>query len=770
MSVQLTARRISPYLLRHLAAGAPALLLDILGMETLLGLGWDVHLARALSCALATVLAFFLHRRFTYARQQKAKTVHGQPIPFATLQAAGGVLSFGIFMRVLYSLPHPVGFAGRLSALLLGAAAGFFFNYMMLRRLLPAKAMKETPHAASAKAARPNAAKTAVSGKSFRRVLLWLVIICLTLQSARGHYQFVMSWPGLKDPLGPFDPDPWVRLTQVRQWLTGGWENFYDHTVRNVNAPYGEVSTPWTRPLDILVSAFYFLTPHSLGVNVRLMLAATWMPPCIGLGAIALLTLAARRAFDNLHVLGFVALLVLFSPDTFYYFTPGDSDHHGLLSMLWSGVLAMLMVRDYNRNTALTAGGLLGLMIWISPEALILTAAVYALLGVLALWRPQRAPGLAFTALGVALAASFGLLVEVPPGRIFTTLVYDSLSIVHVALLWLSAAAAGALAVFFQRKTKPAERFFAASVAGAGVLLAMYFLYPRFFLGPLADVDPFIFTGFLPRVGEARTLLSNTWDDIVRELMEPVLAAVLIFVTLWRADARPERRLKLLMLSALLALTTGMTLYQIRWAYYMHPVAIVAIAMLIAGATAMDRERPLVWLRQLPRQGRPYIVLWLAFFFMNVLIRLYPSVITESSACMSEVRYVIQTQQLQPLLGNNNQIVYAPEDAGGDMLFFTPYRIIASNYHREGAGLHDMRLIANATTPAEAAVLLKKRQVSAMLFCPAFQEKTSWLQTAVDAKKRPGWLVPIDKLHFMDEPGHKPMLFRINMSKSGGLK
>ena len=746
-------RRISPHLLRHLAAGAPALLLDILGMETLVALGWDVHLARALSCALATGIAFYLHRRFTYARQQKTKTVHGQPIPFGTLQAAGGVLSFGIFMRVLYSLPHPVGFAGRLFALLLGAAAGFFFNYMMLRRLIPAKALKETAHHA--------AGKFAVSGKAFRRVLLWLVIICLTLQSARGHYQFVMSWPGLKDPLGPFDPDPWVRLTQVRQWLTGGWANFYDHTVRNVNAPEGGVATPWTRPLDILISLFYFLTPHSLAMNLRLMLAATWMPPCIGLGAIALLTLAARRAFNNLHVLGFVALLVLFSPDTFYYFTPGDSDHHGLLSMLWCGVLAMLMARDYSRAAALTAGGILGVMIWVSPEALILTAAVYALLGGLALWRPKRAPGLGFTALGAAMAATFGLFVEVPPDRLLTSLFYDSLSIVQVALLWFSAAAAGGLVIFFQRKTRFAERFFAAAVAGAGVLLAMYYFYPRFFLGPLADVDPFIFTGFLPRVGEAKSLFSNTWDDIVRELMEPVLAAALMITALWRGDLRPERRLRLWILAALLAITTAMTMYQIRWAYYMHPVAIVAVAMLIAGMTAMDPERPLVWLRQLPRQGRPYIVLWLSFFFMNVLIRLYPSAITESSSCMSQVRYVIQTQQLQPLLGNNNQVVYAPEDAGGDMLFFTPYRIIASNYHREGVGLHEMRLIANAKTPAEAAPLLKKHQVSAMLFCPAFQEKTSWLQTLVDANKHPKWLVPIDKLHFMDDPGRKPMLFRI---------
>jgi hypothetical protein len=400
-------------------------------------------------------------------------------------------------------------------------------------------------------------------------------------------------------------------------------------------------------------------------------------------------------------------------------------------------------------------------MTWVSPEALILIAAVYALLGAFALWQPKRMIALALTAFGTAIVSTGALFVEMPADKVLSTLTYDSLSIVQVALLWFCTAAAIGLTFIYRNKLTFGARFFAAAVAGAGVMVAMELLYPRFFLGPLADVDPFIFTGFLPRVGEARTLFTNTWDDICRELMEPALAAVLIIVALRQKHLRPQRRLTLLILSFLLTITTAMTLYQIRWAYYMHPVAIVAIAMLVSGATAMSKERPLVWLRYVPRQGRAYIVLWLAFFTMNVMIRLYPSAVTESASCMSQVRYVIQTQQLQPLLGNNDSIVYAPEDAGGDMLFFTPYRIIASNYHREGTGLRDMRDISSATSAREAAPVLKKRQVSAMLFCPAFQEKTSWLQTLVDAKKRPAWLVPVNGLYFMDDPGRKPLLFRI---------
>jgi putative flippase GtrA len=753
MPASLFFRKISPSLMRHLAAGAPALLLDALGMESLFAAGLNIHAARALSVIAATAAAFFLHRRFTYASQQKARTIHGQPVPFATLQAAAGVLSYGIFLRVLYSLPHPVGFGGRIFALLIGAAAGFFFNYLMLHRLLPAEKIRSKFAKGAVKA-------PLVSTKKFKRVLLWLVIACLTLQSVRGHHQSVMSYPGLKEPLAPYDPDPWVRLTQVRQWLTDGLAGFFDHTVRNINAPFGGITTPWTRPLDMIITAFYTLTPHDLPMNTRLMLSATWMAPCIGLMAIAFLTLAVRRHFNNLHALGFVALLILFSPDTFYYFTPGSSDHHGLLSALWCGVLAMLMWRDYPQRAALAAGGILGLMVWISPEALMLTGATFALLGVMALSTPNKAPALAWTALGAAAVATLGLFFEVPPDKIFSQKVYDSLSIVQVALLSFTAGAAGALAWLYRRKLNFGERFFGASVAGSSVLLAMHIFYPRFFLGPLADVDPFIFTGFLPRVGEAKMLFKNTFDDIIRELMEPVLAGVLAFLSLHRGYVRPERRQRILQLSALLVVTTIMTLWQIRWAYYMHPVAIVLAAMTIASIAAMPKERPWIWLRHLPRQGRPYIILWLAFFTMNFFIRLYPSVLTESASCMSQVRYVIQTQQLQPLLGSKNIVLFAPEDVGGDLLFFTPYRIIASNYHREGAGLKDVSMIFKAKTPQEALPLLKKREVSAMLYCPAFEEKTSWL-SAENAKKRPPWMVPVPGLHFMTAPGRKPVLFRL---------
>ncbi|TAL32765.1 MAG: hypothetical protein EPN97_09730 [Alphaproteobacteria bacterium] len=753
MPASLLRRKISPSLMRHLAAGAPALLLDILGMEALLAEGLNVHAARALSVIAATAAAFFLHRRFTYADRRNARTRHGRPVPFGTLQAAAGVLSYGIFLRVLYSLPHPVGFAGRLFALLTGAAAGFFFNYLMLHRMLPAEKMRSKFAKGAVKA-------PLVSTKNFKRGLLWLVITCLTLQSVRGHHQNVMAYPSLKNPLAPYDPDPWVRLTQVRQWLTDGIAGFFDHTVRNINAPFDGIPTPWTRPLDMILTAFYTLTPHDLPMNTRLMLAATWMPPCIGLLAIAFLTLAVRRHFNNLHALGFVALLILFSPDTFYYFTPGSSDHHGLLSALWCGVLAMLLWRGYPLRAALAAGGILGLMVWISPEALILTGATLALLGVIALLAPEKAPALAWTALGAAAVATLGLFFEIPPDRIFAQKVYDSLSIVQVALLWFTAGAAGALAWLYRRRLSFAERFLGASLAGSSVLLAMHIFYPRFFLGPLADVDPFIFTGFLPRVGEAKMLFKNTFDDIIRELMEPVLAGVLAFVSLRRGYVRPERRQRILQLSALLAVTTVMTLWQIRWAYYMHPVAIALAAMTVVSITAMPKERPWVWLRHLPRPGRPYIILWLAFFTMNFFIRLYPSAITESASCMSQVRYVVQTQQLQPLLGSKNIVLFAPEDAGGDILFFTPYRIIASNYHREGAGLRDISLISKARTPQEALPLLKKRQISAMLYCPAFQDKTSWLN-ADNAKKRPPWMVPVTGLHFMDDPGRKPVLFRL---------
>jgi hypothetical protein len=95
------------------------------------------------------------------------------------------------------------------------------------------------------------------------------------------------------------------------------------------------------------------------------------------------------------------------------------------------------------------------------------------------------------------------------------------------------------------------------------------------------------------------------------------------------------------------------------------------------------------------------------------------------------------------------------------MLFFTPYRIIASNYHREGPGLKDLNLLETASNPGVAHDVLSRRKAAAMFYCPSRLPKDSWLRQASEAGKYPAWMTPVAGLSFMEKPGPLPVLAKV---------
>jgi len=293
------------------------------------------------------------------------------------------------------------------------------------------------------------------------------------------------------------------------------------------------------------------------------------------------------------------------------------------------------------------------------------------------------------------------------------------------------------------------------------VLGAMALLYPKFFGGPLVDADPYILSSFLPSVTEAMPLLRGEWTDLVN-VLTPVLFAAALLVTLWLRGSRNAKRRRTAVVTVLLAATFCMTCWQIRWGYYMQPVAILAIAMGLPAVMCAAKPAYLRWTRSLPRNWRPYLAVWAVFMISMGIVRFKPYEPHENAYCMSQIRYVLHTRQLHRLIGEKPTTLFTHEDSGGDVIFFTPYSIIAGNYHREGRGMRAMHDITYAKSPEAARKLLKEREAGAMLFCPKRYDDTSWIRRAYEAEnKYPHWMVPVKGLRFMDMPGLRPQLFKV---------
>jgi hypothetical protein len=304
-------------------------------------------------------------------------------------------------------------------------------------------------------------------------------------------------------------------------------------------------------------------------------------------------------------------------------------------------------------------------------------------------------------------------------------------------------------------------RILLSALTGWAALGAMALIYPKFFGGPLVDADAYILTTFLPGITEAMPLFKGEWTDIVN-VLTPVLFAAALLVILWLHGSRNAKRRRTAVVTALLAATLCMVCWQIRWGYYLQPVAILAIAMGLPAVMGSATPAYLRWTRSLPRNWRPYLAVWVVFMVSMGVIKFKPYEPHENAYCMSQIRYIIHTKQLQRLIGERPATLFTHQDLGGDVIFFTPYSVIAGNYHREGRGMRAMHEITSAKAPEEARRLLKQREVGAMLVCPKRYDETSWIRRAYDAgDKYPRWMVPVKGLRFMDMPGLRPQLFKV---------
>ncbi|MDE1152732.1 MAG: GtrA family protein [Micavibrio sp.] len=724
--------RLGPQFLRYLFVGGIGFIVDAGGMELFIHLGMQVYHARLLSMAMAIASTYLLHRLFTFADSAKPKNSFQQFAAFFLCQSLAAAANYGVFCALLALQPQPVFFIGRMFALCSGVAVGLAMNFVLLRRFVfPIERNEATAHPL--------------------RWLAWLPVIGYSLYLALQRQAQVLKWPDVGFDLGPADSDVWLRLNQARQWMSG--DRFFDHAVRNTNAPYGGIDIHWTRPLDALLRLFVNFMPPDLPVDMKLLLASAWLPPVLGIIAFGFLLGAAQRRFSHLHTVWCLFLLVALSPLQ-QYFLPGESDHHGLLSLLWCGAIFLLM-RPLSQGAALLCGIFLGVMFWISSESLLLIGLVLLALGLISLRRSSEMRSIAVLSLGLAATSIVGLMVEVPPEKYFSFQAYDTLSIVFVALFSFIAAGATLLAHPTVQRLPLKQRIAAGAIVAGLALGAEILAYPKILLGPMADADPYITNEFFKRVTEAMPLYRQPMAIILKHLWQPALAALVLAAVL---SLRPrELKYRQAVLLAMLLLGTFLiVLVQGRWTYYLQPVAIVAIAGFLP--SLVQTVKTPLW--RFERPLRPYVAIFAVYLAMIAGACFVRFDNTDSALwqCQSQMRYIIQSRQLQPLLGTQAFTLYTPPEVGGDILFFTPYRIIAGEYHREGRGLHDLADIAAETNTANAKARLKKRGVDAVLACPMSEKAESWLHK-LDAAHHPAWLTPVTGFKFMDEPGPRPQLF-----------
>lgn len=592
----------------------------------------------------------------------------------------------------------------------------------------------------------------------------------------------------LHDPafqVGGSDPDSWLRLTLVRDWLSGG--GWYDHSVVRTNAPFGGADSPWTRPIDVVLAGLVALQFWSdADLSEKLVRASFAMPILWAVVAVLGLARAVRRLCGLPIPPVFPVALIGTMPMIWNFFGAGNTDHHTLLTALWVWVVASMVRPDLREGWI--AGALLGAMVWISPEALMLAGGMYVWAGLRYVWLGEGMAFLQRMTLAAALMAGFAVAVEVHPSQWLVS-VYDRISIVQLAQLATCAVATAIMLRLPARyQATRMARLAAGGAVGGACILALWLVYPLSFLGPYADVDPFILETFLPSVAEARAPLREHWLFVTGVFFQPLLAVGLTLLCFTRHGG-PMSRSTALTLLMLLSVTLGLYLMQQRWFYYLYPVVVLALVPWISALYHPEHPSAQGRLPARLKEGRresSWVAFRIAMFMGCIAFPLgcflaMPDPDTRDAKAMQscEARALLQLQHggVRSALGESDLILFAPTNIGAHVLFYTPYRIVTSNYHREGKALQYMWNADKANTEQGMRDYFAERGIGALLLCPDFSApKDSYLLALYKGEVAPRWAVPVALADVMPKaereegankgeektsPAYAPKLFRL---------
>lgn len=571
-------------------------------------------------------------------------------------------------------------------------------------------------------------------------------------------------------PSGTSDPDPWLRMVLVRDWLVGG--DWYSHLVPGTNAPFGGITSPWTRPLDMVIAALVYLQPESVELNLRIFRAALLLPwiwmtlLIIGVYRIVRLSNAPSAAYLM------ASLLIATTPMIWNYFGPANADHHAPLAVLFIWVIGTIIQAKPSRTAIILSGAMLSLQLWMSVEALVLIAAIYVWYGLnWLLGEQKRATPLPWLATSVAASTALALLIERASDEWFRPL-YDTISIAHVFALTMAAIVALALDINFTRDLR--KRIGVATVISITGLAVIYTQYPLLFANPMVEAGTFILTQLMPKIIEAEPFYNIPLMAVLSNLILPVVA-LLITAAAWFSPKQAfYSKTNSAALFYLVAVTLGLYLTQQRWSYYLLPLAVAVVAPVL-GAIFSPSHRAVVkrWparifvrlseeqqvSRRLPilvlLAGLPLLLAYLSATCcpatLSDLLRFNAQEEralladeerqdTIRNTCYAEALTIIHNGELVRALGNERLTLLAPSNIGAAILFFTPYHIIASNYHREGTGIQFAWAAYDITDPEKLRTHLATRDVNAVLICPSSMPTNSVLVSIANGGEAPKWL------------------------------
>ncbi|MCH9052273.1 MAG: hypothetical protein IIA72_14525 [Proteobacteria bacterium] len=572
-------------------------------------------------------------------------------------------------------------------------------------------------------------ADESTGGRGWGQAVPYLLIfgLCLAVQAVLAVAKVPQVFDG--ELLGT---DGYMRLVRVAGLHeTGAW---YDATVARANAPYGDV-LHWTRPLDVLLLAGAWVLTPVTGFRDALFIAGAAVSPLLWAFTGAAFVWAGEPFFGRSgRYLAIIAFLV--QPAVMDYSLPGRADHHMLLLLIFVvsfGLTARMLLKPFHAGLALAAGAVTGLGIWVGSEFLLALLAAFAAMTVA--WVLHGAAGALKNrsfAIGLAVTVALALLAERPLAAILTE-EHDRLSIVHFTVTLLALgfwSAARLIEGRDGRRTRGITGRLVITVIGAATAGGLlYLLFPKFFSGPMVDIDPRIFPIWFDKIVESQPLLPTDARNaglLLYYLGTALVCLPFLLTLLVRERARPLW-LAWLYVGLALAIYLPPAVLQVRLATFPEILmGLVIVTLVVRARRRLDRDTLGGAL------ARALVTVGLLFGFSAAGLILYqgiPAVAGVPAAAKGSGGVICRLKDMAAYLdrpggfGRRRHTILATVDYGPELLYRTRHAVIATPYHRN-PGIIDAHRILTAGAESESRRLIEARGVDLILLCPSVPERT----------------------------------------------
>jgi hypothetical protein len=557
----------------------------------------------------------------------------------------------------------------------------------------------------------------------------WLV---LAIWMVVGAWMIRNAIPALTEWTFP-DPDDPMRLMQARDWLAG--QSWFDVTQYRLNPPAGG-PMHWSRLVDIPIAAAILIARPFVGQHGAENAALVAVP----LLTLLITMLLVHRIAYKLIGTPAALLAVLATPASLGAMKQMRImrvDHHGWQIVL--ALVAMLAVLDERpRRSGLVAGAAMALWCNISIEALPFVAALGAWFAVE--WLLDASAGERLKSyLGGLAASSLLLFVLTHAPSVWFGHPHDALNIAHLAGFTVAALGAG-LAV---RNIADAKvRLAVLAAVGLVAVATMFGIDPHFLQGPFSSLDPLVAREWYQAVDEGMPVWRLAPGDAAAGFAQPLVGLVGAAVAMARTEG--EQRKRWIAFAYLLGAVTLSAVFVIREATTASTISLPGTAFLCELALTRARTVSLAPARIVATVGAVFIMAP-AYAAPALVMPANPQLVN----AWNQADYCTKRSMIEKLDTLPASNLAVPLDITPAILASSHHRAIASGYHRNDGGIHDVIVTFAGPLPSARAIIAR-RHIDYVVMCEGSVESIRWgnrgpggLASLLNAGHPPEWLEPV---------------------------